>query len=223
MKEKRFSITVGPSVILFAAIILAAILLIVYAGNRQKRGRTITIDDTPVIATRIRALGELTTAGFYDEIVISGSKRNTFSSSTLGIIAKDGLGKDWDDHLVIIARGTVRAGIDLASMSDGDISFSGDTVVIRLPEPQYLDVIVNPSDFEIFAESGKWSQGQISTLQNNARRKLLVEADNAGLKETAYEGAMEAVTDLMAACGYTFIRFEQSSQPLILPGRESGL
>ena len=141
MKEKRFTITVGPSVILFAAIILAAILLIVYAGNRQKRGRTITIDDTPVIATRIRALGELTTAGFYDEIVISGSKRNTFSSSTL----------------VIIARGTVRAGIDLARMSDGDISFSGDTVVIRLPEPQYLDVIVNPSDFEIFAESGKWS------------------------------------------------------------------
>ena len=214
-KTRKITLSVSPAVILLAVLILCGILFIPSRFRREKR--SLTIDDTPVVVTRIQSLGELTTACFYDEIVLTRSKQNTLSSSPLGSLARDGFGKDMDDHLVIIAKGTVRAGVDLMEMKPEDIRFSGDTVVIRLPSPQYLDIIVNPSDFEVFAESGKWSHAETTELQDSARRRLIMEADHAGLKTKAYDGAMEAVTDLLTASGYTYIRYDHIPSYIKLP------
>lgn len=216
MGNKKITLSVGPSVIVLALLVLGGIVLL-----RTDKGRhRLTTEESPVIATRIRALGELTTACFYDEIVLTGTKKNLLSASPLGSLAREGFGKDVDDHLVIIARGTVRSGIDLQKMEPGDVRILGDTVILRLPPPQYLDVIVNPSDIEVFAESGKWTQQQMSGLQESARRKLVAEADHAGLKRSAYEGAMEAVSDLLLACGYTYVRFDHPASYVPLPGPE---
>lgn len=213
-KDRKIIVKITPAAVLLAAILIAAFLF--FRTSRQD-GRLLTIDDTPVIVTKIRSLGELTTACYYDEIVLTGTKQNSFSASPLGSIARDGFGKDVDDHLVIIAKGTVRAGIDLAEMTDERLRFSGDTVFVRLPVPQYLDVIVNPSDFEVFAESGKWTHEQVTGLQDTARQRLLMGADHYGLKSKAYEGAMEAVTDLLLASGYTYIRFDHPGSYIKLP------
>ena len=213
MEQKRIHISIGPSVIILALLVVAGLYLFRnQSWYRTERG--LSIEETPVIATRIRVLGELTTACFYDEIILSDTKSNYLSSSQLGSLAKEKLGKDLDDHLVIIARGTVRAGIDLRRIDDQHIRFAGDTVVVRLPYPQYLDIIINPSNFEVFAESGKWNQQQFSRLQESARRRLLSEAEDAGLLQKAYDGAMDAITDLLIACGYTYIRFDHPGSQL---------
>lgn len=206
MERKRITLSIGPSVFLLAGLVLLAIFLI-DRGNRKKQ-RELTIENTAIITTRIRDLGELTTACYYDEIVLNGTKKNSFSESPLGSIVRDGFGKDVNDHLVIIARGTVRAGIDFRKMDSESICFSGDTVIVRLPNPEYLDILVNPSDFEVFAENGKWGQQQVATLQDTARERLIREADYAGLKRTAYEGAMDAVLNLLSASGFSCIRFD---------------
>ena len=204
--EKKIIVKITPAAVLLAVLLLVGALLL-HRGIRQEK-RSLSIDDTPVIITKIRSLGELTTACYYDEMVLSRTKQNAFSSSALGSLARDGLGKDVDDHLVIIAKGTVRAGVDLMDMTEEDIRFVGDTAYIRLPAPQYLDVIVNPSGFEVFAESGKWSHEEVTGLQDTARQRLLMGADHYGLKSKAYAGAMDAVTELLAASGYTYIRFD---------------
>ena len=118
---------------------------------------------------------------------------------------------------MIIAKGTVRAGVNLMDMTEEDIRFVADTAYIRLPTPQYLDIIVNPSDFEVFAETGKWTHGEMTDLQNKARQRLLMGADHYGLKSKAYEGAMEAVTDLLLASGYTYIRFDHPGSYIRMP------
>ena len=212
--DRKIIVKITPAAVLLVGILIAALFYL--SGNRKGK-HALTIDDTPVIVTKIRSLGELTTACYYDEIVLTGTKQNVFSSSPLGSIARDGFGKDVDDHLVIIAKGTVRAGIDLQEMTDDHIHFSGDTVFVRLPSPQYLDIIVNPSDFEVFAESGKWTHEQVTGLQNTARQRLLMGADHYGLKSKAYEGAMEAVTDLLLASGYTYIRFDHPGSYIRIP------
>ena len=212
--DRKIIVKITPAAVLLVVILIAA-LFFLHGNSRRKRD--LTIDDTPVIVTKIRSLGELTTACYYDEIVLTGTKQNVFSSSPLGSIARDGFGKDVDDHLVIIAKGTVRAGIDLMEMTDDRIRFSGDTVFVRLPAPQYLDIIVNPSDFEVFAETGKWTHEQVTSLQNTARQRLLMGADHYGLKSKAYEGAMEAVTDLLVASGYTYIRFDHPGSYIRIP------
>ncbi len=213
--EKKIIVKITPAAVLLAVLLLVGAILL-HRGIRQEK-RTLSIDDTPVIITKIRSLGELTTACYYDEMVLSRTKQNAFSSSALGSLARDGLGKDVDDHLVIIAKGTVRAGVDLMDMTEEDIRFVGDTAYIRLPAPQYLDVIVNPSGFEVFAESGKWSHDEVTGLQDTARQRLLMGADHYGLKSKAYAGAMDAVTELLAASGYTYIRFDHPGSYIRMP------
>ena len=213
--EKKIIVKITPAAVLLAVLLLVGALLL-HRGIRQEK-RTLSIDDTPVIITKIRSLGELTTACYYDEMVLSRTKQNAFSSSALGSLAREGLGKDVDDHLVIIAKGTVRAGVDLMDMTEEDIRFVGDTAYIRLPAPQYLDVIVNPSGFEVFAESGKWSHEEVTGLQETARQRLLMGADHYGLKSKAYAGAMDAVTELLAASGYTYIRFDHPGSYIRMP------
>ena len=213
--EKKIIVKITPAAVLLAVLLLVGALLL-HRGIRQEK-RSLSIDATPVIITKIRSLGELTTACYYDEMVLSRTKQNAFSSSALGSLAREGLGKDVDDHLVIIAKGTVRAGVDLMDMTEEDIRFVGDTAYIRLPAPQYLDVIVNPSGFEVFAESGKWSHEEVTGLQDTARQRLLMGADHYGLKSKAYAGAMDAVTELLAASGYTYIRFDHPGSYIRMP------
>ena len=212
--EKKIIVKITPAAVLLVVLLLVGAFLL-HRGIRQEK-RPLTIDDTPVIVSKIRSLGELTTACYYDEMVLSRTKPNAFSSSALGSLA-EGLGKDVDDHLVIIAKGTVRAGLDLMEMTEEDIRFVGDTAYIRLPAPQYLDVIVNPSDFEVFAETGKWTHEEITGLQETARTRLLMGADHYGLKSRAYAGAMEAVTELLAASGFTYIRFDHPGTYIRMP------
>ena len=212
--EKKIIVKITPAAVLLVVLLLVGAFLL-HRGIRQEK-RPLTIDDTPVIVSKIRSLGELTTACYYDEMVLSQNKPNAFSSSALGSLA-EGLGKDVDDHLVIIAKGTVRAGLDLMEMTEEDIRFVGDTAYIRLPAPQYLDVIVNPSDFEVFAETGKWTHEEITGLQETARTRLLMGADHYGLKSRADAGAMEAVTELLAASGFTYIRFDHPGTYIRMP------
>jgi hypothetical protein len=212
--EKKIIVKITPAAVLLVVLLLVGAFLL-HRGVRQEK-RPLTIDDTPVIVTKIRSLGELTTACYYDEMVLSRTKENAFSSSALGSLA-EGLGKDVDDHLVLIAKGTVRAGLDLMDMSEEDVRFVGDTAYIRLPAPQYLDVIVNPSDFEVFAETGKWTHEEITGLQETARTRLLMGADHYGLKSRAYAGAMDAVTELLVASGYTYIRFDHPGSYIRMP------
>ena len=212
--EKKIIVKITPAAVLLVVLLLVGAFLL-HRGIRQEK-RPLTIDDTPVIVTKIRSLGELTTACYYDEMVLSRTKENAFSSSALGSLA-EGLGKDVDDHLVLIAKGTVRAGLDLMDMTEEDVRFVGDTAYIRLPAPQYLDVIVNPSDFEVFAETGKWTHEEITGLQETARTRLLMGADHYGLKSRAYAGAMDAVTELLAASGYTYIRFDHPGTYIRMP------
>lgn len=206
-QKQRIRLSSLSGIGILAAVIIIFWLVFPHDGNRRRK-QALTIDDTAIIVTKIQTLGELTTACYYDEMVLTRSKPGALASTPLGSLARDGFGKDVDDHLVLIAKGTVRAGVDLLEMGPEDIRFSGDTVFVRLPAPQYLDVIVNPSDFEVFAESGKWTHEEVTSLQDTARQRLIMEADHAGLKRKAYEGAMDAVTDLLAASGYTFIRYD---------------
>jgi len=212
--EKKIIVKITPAAVLLVVLLLVGAFLLHWGVQQEKR--PLTIDDTPVIVSKIRSLGELTTACYYDEMVLTRTKQNAFSSTPLGSLA-EGLGKDVDDHLVLIAKGTVRAGLDLMDMTEEDVRFVGDTAYIRLPAPQYLDVIVNPSDFEVFAETGKWTHEEITGLQETARTRLLMGADHYGLKSKAYAGAMDAVTELLAASGYTHIHFDHPGSYIRMP------
>lgn len=214
-ERKRITLSVSPTFLLLAILVLCIIWTIILLPRLDRK--VLKIDQTAILIDRIKTIGELSTACYYDEFILQATKQNYFSTTPLGSIARDNFGKDVNDHLVLIAKGTVRAGVDLLEMSEEDLRFVKDTVFIRLPEARYLDVITNPSDFEIFAESGEWTQEQVTRVQESARDKLVQGADHYGLKMKAYEGAMDAVTTLLEAAGYTYVRFDHRPSYIKLP------
>ena len=90
--EKKIVVKITPAAVLLAVLVLLAALFLTRGDGRVKR--SLTIDDTPVIITKIRSLGELTTACYYDEMVLSRTKENAFSSSALGSLA-EGQARMW--------------------------------------------------------------------------------------------------------------------------------
>lgn len=176
-----------------AVLVIAAIVLM---KDRKRHGielfgrRPAKVESVEAVVTDIRGLSELTTACYYEEFVLRQEKGTA-------------------DELVIIAKGTVRAGVDLSRMEDEDFRFSGDTAFVRLPEPEYLDVIINPSGFEIFARTGYWTEYEVSRLKSGARERLVVGADAAGVKRKAGEYSRESVEALLRGLGIKVVVFEE--------------
>ena len=58
--EKKIIVKITPAAVLLAVLVLLAALFLTRGDHQDKQA--LTIQDTPVIITKIRALGELTTA-----------------------------------------------------------------------------------------------------------------------------------------------------------------
>ena len=122
------------------------------------------IDKTENVIVEIKKLGEFVTASYYEEMVLHYAKKST------KVLDKS------KDELVMLAKGKVRAGFDLKEVSEEDIIVRNDTVEMNVPPVKIIDVIINPSDFEIYEEDGKWSQSLITSIQSEARKKLKTHA-----------------------------------------------
>ena len=61
--EKKIIVKITPAAVLLVVLVLLAALFLTRGDRRDKQA--LTIQDTPVIITKIRSLGELTTACYY--------------------------------------------------------------------------------------------------------------------------------------------------------------
>ncbi len=134
--------------------------------------KPVLIDNTPLLIKEIRELAQLITITSYDEVVADSTK-----ASSLDIV-KAITGISFQpfsppvDRLVIVAKGKVMAGIDLLGLHADDIVVTDDSVSVKLPPARILDVIINPSDFSTFTETGEWSNAAVTLVKLKARRKM---------------------------------------------------
>lgn len=167
--------------------------------------KTPTIADTKNIVEHIRTISELTTANYYEEFVVHKTKivekKHLFS-----FFQKDQEPDSVQNELVLIIKGSARAGFDLSSLNENDIIAQSDTIIIQLPAPKLFDVIVNPSDYEIYVEEGDWSHNEIQTF--NAETKVLLEQN--ALKEDilgrAKSEGIERLTNIFKTFGYSVVQ-----------------
>lgn len=146
------------------------------------RSKAVTIDETPILIQDIKELSELTTMASYDEVVVDSI---TADPATLAIKTITGLSlsplSPGYDHLVLICKGRVSAGIDLSVLQPGNIFREKDSVSLALPTAKILDVIVNPSDVETFIETGDWSAEAFERVKIKAREKIKQRAISEGI------------------------------------------
>ncbi len=90
----------------------------------------------------------------------------------------------------------------MQQLRDTDISGTKDSIHIILPAAQILDVIVNPSDVEVFIEEGAWDNTAITNLKNRMRYLALSDAMSRGLLAQSERKAMDILTNFFKAAGY---------------------
>ena len=99
----------------------------------------------------------------------------------------------------------MRAGFDLSKVTEDKINIKNDTIGITLPEPEIFDVIINPSDYEMYIEEGKWSHEEVTALQTNYRAQLLAKAQERGILNKAKEAAKKRLESLFMTFGFTVV------------------
>ena len=173
------------------------------------RSETVVIDTTPILIRQIKSIGQLITYTSYDEVVADSviMSRDAALVNTFNRFAPLPLFPTANKQLVLIARGKILAGINLSSITSNSLRVKNDTVWIRLPNPQILDVILNPSDFETFVEKGDWSQQEVVLVKAKARRKMIERAVQQNLLQKAGSKAKTIMENFLQNIGYAHTVF----------------
>ena len=155
------------------------------------------IDHTASVVEEIRKISEFTSACYYEEYVIQDTKEASGNALLKMVKSKS--------EVVILSKGKVRAGVDLGKITPEDIKVSNDTLRINLPQPEIFDVIVNPSDYEIFSENGDWSHDEISRIIQKGKENLQQHALDEGIIGKAGETSKKKLESLFQTLGYNVV------------------
>lgn len=166
-------------------------------------GGELKIENTANVVEKIKEISEFTTACYYEEDVLKDSKVEKNEGGFLGLIDME-----TSKEIVIIAKGKVRAGFDLSKVTEDKINIKNDTISITLPDPEIFDVIINPSDYEMYIEEGKWSHKEVTALQTNYRTQLLEKAKDAGILNKAKESGKKRLESLFQTFGFSVVELK---------------
>lgn len=140
------------------------------------------LEHSPLHVERIESIAEIATISYSDEVVVDTIEyyKNTEDLLT-GSISKLLDPKDFKygltpnnikRRLSLIVKGELRVGFDFKN-SPMKVIENDSSIQLILPKANVLDILVNPSDTEIFQENGKWNDFEVAFLQKRAKQKLL--------------------------------------------------
>lgn len=215
MKEKG-SIHIPLRYVLPVSLVLAIVLVLLFFARPQQR-RGLAIDPTPTLVEQVRRIGELSSAGFYEELVLTD-----LDDSYLGELNRaSGLRRIiGSSDFVVICKGRVRAGFDFTRVKGTDFSVSGDTLRLTLPPVEILDVVINPADYEVFA--GHRTHEETVGIIIKAKQRLRADAIDAGILDQAELSAESHLKRLFSSMGYREILLTFSKEYPIRPEGNSG-
>lgn len=165
--------------------------------------RELSIEKTANVVEEVKKIGEFTTACYYEELPLRDIRVDTIKREGLFGI---GAGKSFkENEIVLIGKGRVRAGFDLAKVKDGDMDVHGDTLEMKLPRAELFDIIMNPSDFTTEYESGTWSHELTKPLKERAKADLEKNAIDYGILKKAEESGLKRLEMLFKTFGFNTV------------------
>ena len=215
---KFIGITIKGWIRIIAIMLIMLVLVMLYAKwkglpsfSSWLEAKPVVIDETPLVISEIKKIAELHTAKLYcevvaDSVIISPGEAAMLAMQESGafpILPPMVFSKG--KKMVLIAKGRVIAGLDLSALNEKNIVVRNDSVWITLPPAKILDIITNPSDFEVFTEEGDWSSTEINTVKQKAIGIMRNEALNRGLTNQANERAKLLMGDFLKASGFIFV------------------
>ena len=212
----RKEVNIPAGYVLAAAVVLALLVFLLLNIKKQREER-LQIERTELLVDQVRRIGELSSAGFYEELVLTDRDESVLAE----LKRATGLNRlTGNDDFVIICKGRVRAGFDLTKVQETDFSTSGDTLRLTLPPVEILDVVINPTDYELFA--GHRSHEETIGIVLLAKQRLRSDAVRSGILDQAERSAAGTLRRFFAAMGYREILLTFSKEYPIRPDGNSG-
>ena len=152
------------------------------------------VAESALLLQKIQNIQKLTTTTYKIDKVVSTSADRI-------------LGKNWTiatTKLLYLAKGEVRAGIDLQRLTVDDIVVSSDKIAIAIPQAEILDSKIDVNESQVYHyERGFLNLGPdvAPQLQTFAQQKTLAQITNAACKEgiinQANKQAKSAILELI--------------------------
>lgn len=194
-------------------VLIFAVLAILFLLGKMKiipsfkdifTSKAVQIDETPILIKDIKELAELTTMVSIDEVVVDSI---TADPTSLAIKNITGLSlnpfSSGYDQLVLVCKGRVVAGTDLAVLGTENIYRNKDSVSLGLPPAKILEIIINPSDVEAFIEKGDWTSEAFEKVKIRAREKMRARALSEDILGKANGRARLLMDNFLHQSGFT--------------------
>lgn len=192
--------------------IIAGVIVVVYLLLTKDSGPTNKIDSTPIRIESIRNIAELSTVSYSDEVVIDSViyyKELEVLSNVLDAydLTQRIIKRNVKRRLTLIFRGEVKYGLQLTD-KNFETSQNDDTLWLNLPKPELLDLILTPSDTEIYQEQGFWSDAERKEMEDKAKKRLKENALKLKLDERAENNATKLFKRLIRTDKTIVISYE---------------
>jgi hypothetical protein len=155
-------------------------------------------------------MAQLCTITVFDEVVADSAVINMKSAADMLLPDLSGFANlpVTGKRIVIIGKGRVVAGVDLKKLNERSISVEGDSVSLTLPAAEITDLIMNPSDFEVFSETGEWSSEAVTAVKVNARNKMMERALERGILSKANTRSIVLLENFLRGLGFKKVRIQ---------------
>ncbi len=157
---------------------------------------------SPVVVEGIKDLNELSTVRWRESVIVTRESGGTELEQVLV-----------GEKVLLVAAGDVEAGVDLQSLGRDDVRVSGETVTIRLPEPEILSVSLDEDKTAVYdRDLGPLNLRPDDDLVEEARAAAVQNIEQAALDEDilaqAEQNAESGIRAFVTTLGFERVRFE---------------
>lgn len=174
------------------------------------RPQPVTIENTPILIKEINEMARLCTITVFDEVVADSAVIKMKSPVDMLLPDFSGFANlpVTGKRIVIVGKGMVVAGVDLKKLNERSVVVEGDSVSLTLPAAEITDVIMNPSDFEIFSETGEWSSEAVTAVKVKARNKMIARALDRGILGQANTRSTALLENFLRGLGFKKVQVQ---------------
>jgi hypothetical protein len=164
--------------------------------------------DSAAVVKRVQQLNRLETTSYTVEKVIeAGIQGNAFQDLLFG------------DRLLLIAHGTVIAGIDMSTLQANDVTIStdGKTLIFHMPPVEIFSVMLDNSRTRVYDRQQGLLAAPNKDLESKARQvaeaEILKAACEGGMMQRATEDAQRSLEQLLSMFDFEHIEVVPAAIP----------
>jgi hypothetical protein len=196
----------GTTLVLAIVIVLLGVGLARYGSTLpvvgsllgDKPPRTTT---GPVVVEGIRGLDQLATVRWTESVPVTRERGGDILDRLFS-----------GEKVLVIATGNVEAGVDLGDIQKDDVSVSGDTVTIDLPEPEILSSSLNEEQTRVYDRdfsplNVRPDDDLVERARLQAVERMEAAARENKILETAERNAEDSIRAFVTTLGFDEVRF----------------